>query len=66
MEMELVRSIVTVAAFVTFLGIWAWAWSARRSARFAEAANLPFDEGELEAGVRHAQPSRTPGTDGDR
>jgi cytochrome c oxidase cbb3-type subunit 4 len=32
----------TVLAFATFLGIVAWAWSGRRAAAFAEAANAPF------------------------
>lgn len=32
----------TVLAFAAFLGIVAWAWSRRRAAAFAEAANAPF------------------------
>ncbi len=32
----------TVVSFVAFLGIVAWAYSKRRQAAFAEAANAPF------------------------
>jgi cytochrome c oxidase cbb3-type subunit IV len=39
-------SIISVAAtvltFLAFLGIVAWAFSRRRAAAFAEAANAPF------------------------
>ena len=36
------RSMVTVASFITFIGIVWWAYSARRHADFEEAARLPF------------------------
>lgn len=38
------RSIVTLLAFVVFIGIVVWAWSGARHKRFAEAARIPFDE----------------------
>ena len=41
------RSIVTVLAFLSFLGIVAWAWSGRRRAAFEEAARLPFTEDDV-------------------
>ena len=44
MDINLLRSIVTVVSLVTFLGIVVWAWSNRHRDRFDEAANLPFDE----------------------
>jgi cytochrome c oxidase cbb3-type subunit 4 len=46
LDLNLIRSLVTVAALVSFLGIVWWAWSAARKARFEEAARLPFDEEE--------------------
>jgi cytochrome c oxidase cbb3-type subunit 4 len=46
MDINALRSVVTVASFVTFIGIVWWSWSARRSADFAEAANLPFDQSD--------------------
>lgn len=42
MDINLLRSIVTVVAFVVFIGIVIWAWSSRNQARFEEAARLPF------------------------
>ena len=38
------RSIATVAGFITFIGILMWAYSSRNAADFEEAANLPFDQ----------------------
>lgn len=35
-------STITVIAFVSFIGVVCWAFSARNRARFTEAANLPF------------------------
>ena len=42
MDINTLRSIVIVAAFVTFICIVAWAWSRRNAASFEEAAQLPF------------------------
>jgi cytochrome c oxidase cbb3-type subunit 4 len=36
------RSLVTVAAFVAFLGVIVWAYSRRRKRDFDEASQLPF------------------------
>ena len=36
------RSVITLLCMLTFLGIIAWAWSARRKQDFDEAAMLPF------------------------
>jgi cytochrome c oxidase cbb3-type subunit 4 len=47
--MELARSIVTVMAFVTFIGIIVWAWSGARRERFDAAARLPLEDDELDA-----------------
>jgi cytochrome c oxidase cbb3-type subunit 4 len=44
MDINTLRSIVTVLAFVTFLGIVIWAWSSRNAAGFEEAAQLPFKQ----------------------
>ena len=49
-DLNLARSIVTVAAFVTFVGIVIWAWSGARRERFNAAAMLPLEEDELERG----------------
>ena len=44
LDVNILRSIATVASFAVFIGIWVWAWSKRRSADFSEAANLPFEQ----------------------
>ncbi|HNE60602.1 MAG TPA: cbb3-type cytochrome c oxidase subunit 3 [Ottowia sp.] len=44
MDINLLRSIVTVLSFVLFIGIVFWAWSARNRERFDEAAQLPFEQ----------------------
>ena len=44
MDINTLRSIVTVAAFIAFLGIVWWAMSRRNQARFDEAARLPFGQ----------------------
>jgi len=49
MDLESARSLVTVMAFVTFIGIIAWAWSGARRERFDAAARLPLDDDEQDA-----------------
>jgi cytochrome c oxidase cbb3-type subunit IV len=44
MDINTLRSVVTVISLLTFVGIVWWAWSKRRSADFREAANLPFEQ----------------------
>ena len=44
MDINTIRSIVTVAAFVSFVGIFLWAWSSGARDGFARAANIPFDD----------------------
>lgn len=44
MDINSLRSIVTVIALVLFIGIVVWAWSGKNKARFDEAANLPFEQ----------------------
>lgn len=44
MDINTLRSIVTVVAFAVFIGIVLWAFSGRSKAAFEQAARLPFDE----------------------
>ncbi|OSZ75593.1 cbb3-type cytochrome c oxidase subunit 3 [Hydrogenophaga sp. IBVHS1] len=44
MDINDLRSIVTVVSLLTFLGIVAWAWSRSNRDRFDEAARLPFED----------------------
>jgi cytochrome c oxidase cbb3-type subunit 4 len=46
MDLNTLRSLVTVLSFAVFLGIIAWTFSRERRAAFDAAAALPFaDEG---------------------
>jgi cytochrome c oxidase cbb3-type subunit 4 len=49
MDINTIRSVITVAALITFLGIVAWAWSSRRRADFDAAARLPLDEDDIDS-----------------
>ncbi|AOW13684.1 cytochrome oxidase [Hydrogenophaga crassostreae] len=44
MDINDLRSAVTVVSLLTFLGIVAWAWSRSKKADFEEAAQLPFQD----------------------
>ncbi len=44
MDLNLIRSLVTVIAFVAFCAIAVRAWRAGNAARFAEAAALPLTD----------------------
>jgi cytochrome c oxidase cbb3-type subunit 4 len=44
MDINDLRSLVTLASFLVFLGILVWTWSARRRTAFDAAAQLPFAE----------------------
>ncbi len=46
MDVNDLRAIVTVTSLLIFLGIVRWAWSAKQSAPFDEAARLPFAESQ--------------------
>jgi cytochrome c oxidase cbb3-type subunit 4 len=45
-DINLLRSLVTVAALAAFLGIVWWAYAPARKARFERDALLPFGEDE--------------------
>jgi cytochrome c oxidase cbb3-type subunit IV len=44
MDINFLRSAVTVVSLLTFVGILIWAWSGRNKAGFDEAAMLPFQD----------------------
>ena len=44
MDINDMRSAVTVLSLVLFLGIVVWAWSRRNKADFDAAAQLPFND----------------------
>jgi cytochrome c oxidase cbb3-type subunit 4 len=48
MDLNTIRSIMTVVAFAMFVGVVWWAYSGRNKQAFAEAANLPFADDDFE------------------
>jgi cytochrome c oxidase cbb3-type subunit 4 len=44
MDIDLVRGILTAVIFFAFIGIWVWAWSARRKSDFEASAALPLED----------------------
>ncbi|MFZ5556585.1 MAG: cbb3-type cytochrome oxidase subunit 3 [Pseudomonadota bacterium] len=46
MDINDARVVMTVLAFVSFMGIVLWAYSSKSKKRFDEAARLPFDDDE--------------------
>lgn len=56
MDLNDLRSLVTLLSFLIFLGIATWAWWPRNRAAFDAAALLPFeDEGGLGARSQGAE-----------
>ena len=49
MELNELRTLITLLSFIVFAGIVFWAYSGKQKARFEEAANLPFIDDELPA-----------------
>lgn len=43
MDINTLRSIVTVVSLLVFIGIVWWAWSRRNAADFEQAARLPLE-----------------------
>ncbi|HEY5634021.1 MAG TPA: cbb3-type cytochrome c oxidase subunit 3 [Burkholderiaceae bacterium] len=46
MDVNDLRSAITLLSLLAFVGIVVWAYGARRKDRFDEAANLPFADDE--------------------
>jgi cytochrome c oxidase cbb3-type subunit 4 len=46
MDLNLARSLVTLAAFAAFLGIVWWAYGPARRERFERDARMPLEDGE--------------------
>ena len=60
MDVNTLRTLLTVACFAVFIGIVVWAYSARRRDRFSEAARVPLEEdGPGEARAAEATPEES-------
>jgi cytochrome c oxidase cbb3-type subunit 4 len=44
MDITTLRIGATLLSFVTFIGIFVWAWSRSNAAGFEEASRLPFED----------------------
>lgn len=55
MEINLLRTVLTVVSFLAFVGIAIWAFWPGRRERFDEAAHLPFDDDEIAERSARAQ-----------
>jgi cytochrome c oxidase cbb3-type subunit IV len=60
MDLNLIRSLVTVLAFIVFVAIVVRAWSAANRERYAEAAALPFADEAEPPSARHTGARRDP------
>jgi cytochrome c oxidase cbb3-type subunit 4 len=47
MDLNIIRSAVTVILLLLFVLLCIYVWSGRRRAEFEAAARLPFEDGEL-------------------
>lgn len=47
MDYGTLQGIITIVVMLTFVGIFAWAYSSRRKKQFDEAANLVFSDEEI-------------------
>ena len=50
MDQGTLQGIGTILAMLAFAGIVWWAFSKHKTKDFDEAANLPFEDGELDGG----------------
>lgn len=55
MDIDTLRSIMTVVVFLAFLGIVIWVYGAAQKPRFERAAMLPFEEDGPSDGVSGAR-----------
>ena len=58
MDINLLRSAVTVLGLLLFVGLWIWAFSRRRRADFDAAARLPLLEPDPPASGRAGEGAR--------
>ncbi len=44
MDINTLRGVLTAVIFIAFVGIWVWAWSARRKPDFDASAAMPLED----------------------
>lgn len=55
MDVNILRSIITVLCLLAYVGIVFWAYNARQKAHFDQAANLPFADDDMQHNTVSAQ-----------
>jgi cytochrome c oxidase cbb3-type subunit 4 len=58
MDINVVRSVITVVSFAVFIGIVVWAYGSKRKARFEEEARSVLDDSDEESIGGKAQGGR--------
>ena len=53
MSIGVIRGLLTLALFLSFLGLWIWAWSSKRKAEFDAAARIPLQDVEPNQNSSH-------------
>lgn len=48
MDVNDLRSLMTLLCFVGFIGVVLWAYSGRQASRFEEASRLPFADDDMQ------------------
>lgn len=56
LNIGLFRGLLTLALFLSFLGLWIWAWSNKREGEFDAAAQLPLQD-DVEPSIQLSQRS---------
>jgi cytochrome c oxidase cbb3-type subunit 4 len=44
MDLDTLRIAIMLTLFVSFIGVWIWAWSKKRKTAFEEASMLPLED----------------------
>lgn len=55
MDINDLRGLSTVFLMVAFIGLCIWAWSGKRRKSFDEAANLPFEDEDMDQRTRREE-----------
>lgn len=63
MDMEWMRSMMTVVAFATFIGIVLWAWSSRKQRDFDVAARSVLTDDDADPRVQGSMTTRGRGNE---
>ena len=48
MDINTLRGISTIFVMIAFISICLWAYSSQRKSKFDDAANLPFEDDEID------------------